>query len=139
MWQQPKMDWTSVDVYLAADLNRVEQNTQYIRDEIVASGYTIPELTYKTDWTQDDILFNDDFNRIEGNIKTIADVYFTGAEWEALKINWIPMDSVDYTFANRVEKDLKILYDILNTMRRQYIRFGVCRAGQVRLWQHRWR
>lgn len=139
MWQQPKTDWTSVDVYLAADLNRVENNTKYIRDEVVASGYAVPELTYKTDWTQEDILFNDDFNRIEGNIKTIADVYFTGLEWEALKNNWVPMDSVGYTFANRVEKNLKILYDILNTMRRQYIRFGVCNAGQARLWQNRWR
>ena len=139
MWQQPKTDWTSVDVYLAADLNRVELNTQHIRDSIVASGYTVPELTYKTDWTQEDILFNDDFNRIEGNIKAIADVYFTGSEWEALKTNWVPMNSVDYTFANRVERNLKILYDILTTMRRQYVILGVCRAGQARLWQNRWR
>lgn len=139
MWQQPKMDWTSVDVYLAADLNRVESNTQYIRDEVIASGYTVPELTYKTDWKQEDILFNDDFNRIEGNIKTIADVYFTGADWEEMKTDWVPMDSVGYAFANRVERNLKILYDILNAMRRQYVRLGVCRAGQTRLWQHRWR
>lgn len=139
MWQQPKTDWTSVDVYLATDLNRVEQNTQYMRDEIVASGYAVPELIYKTDWKQEDILFNDDFNRIEGNIKTIADVYFTGADWEEMKTDWVPMDSVGYAFANRVERNLKILYDILMSMRRQYVRLGVCRAGQARLWQHRWR
>jgi len=139
MWQQPKTDWTSVDVYLANDLNRVELNTQYVRDAIVAAKYIVPELTYKTNWAENDVLFLEDFNRIENNIKTIADVFFTGSEWETMKTNWVQMHSVDYTFANRVEKNLKILYEMITTMKRWHVRFGICTAGQVRLWQSRWR
>lgn len=138
-WQTPKTNWTSVDTYLANDLNRVESNTQYIATVLAMQGYTVPTLSYKLNWTQEDILVSDDFNRIESNIKSLADYYYTGSEWQELKTNWVALDSVDYTFANRIEKNLKILKDILDTMIRHYIRFGVGNLGQNRIYQQRWR
>ena len=139
MWQTPKLNWTSVDIYLASDLNRVESNTQHVASVLAAQGYTVPTLIHKTDWNKRDILLASDFNRIEENIKVLADSYFTNSEWQEMKINWIPMESVDYTFANRVEKNLKILHEILDTMQRQYIRSGVGYCGQDRIYLHRWR
>ena len=139
MWQAPKTNWTSVDVYLASDLNRVEGNTQHIASVLASQGYPVPTLAYKTDWNKNDILLASDFNRIEGNVETLGSIYFTNSEWETLKTNWIPMDSVDYTFANRVEKNLKILQAILATMQSQYIRAGVGTLGQNRIYLHRWR
>ena len=139
MWQTPKTDWMSVDVYLAEDLNRVEGNTKYLRNKLLRLGYFEPEITTKTNWTQEDVLFAEDFNRIENNIKKIADVYFTNSEFEALKTNWVPMDSVDYTFSNRVEKNLKILYEMIWGMKKRYVYCGVGRLGRVRTYQNGWR
>ena len=139
MWQTPKTNWTSVDVYLASDLNRVEGNTQYVAEVLASQGYPVPTLSYKLDWTKQDILLASDFNRIEGNVETLGSIYFTGSEWQELKTNWLPMDSVDYTFSNRVEKNLKILCEILVTMQSQYIRAGVGVLGQNRIYLHRWR
>ena len=139
MWQTPKTNWTSVDVYLASDLNRVEGNTQHISSVLASQGYPVPTLSYKLDWNKNDILLASDFNRIEGNVETLGSIYFTNSEWETLKTNWISMDSVDYTFANRVEKNLKILHEILTTMQSQYIRAGVGTLGQNRIYLHRWR
>lgn len=139
MWQTPKTNWTSVDVYLASDLNRVEGNTQYVAEVLASQGYPVPTMAYKTDWNKRDILLAPDFNRIEGNVQTLGSIYFKSGEWQALKTNWIQMDSVDYTFANRVEINLKILQEILETMQRQYIRAGVGALGQNRIYLHRWR
>ena len=139
MWQTPKTDWTSVDYYLAGDLNRVENNTIYIREKLLEEKYSVPEITTKTNWTQEDVLFAADFNRIENNIKQIADVYFTNSEFEALKTDWVPMDAIDYTFANRIENNLAILNMIVMTMKSQYIHTGVGICGQSRLYQQRWR
>lgn len=139
MWQTPKIDWTSVDVYLADDLNKVENNTNYIRNKLLGAGYFVPEIRTKTNWTQQDVLFAEDFNRIENNIKQIADVYFTNSEFEALKTDWVPMDSVDYTFSNRVERNLKILYEIILGMKKRYVYCGVGRLGSGRTYQNGWR
>ena len=139
MWQTPKTDWTSVDVYLAGDLNRVESNTMYIRDKLLQAGYFIPEMIIKTDWVQQDVLFAEDFNRIENNVKSIADVYYSNSEFESFKTDWVSMDSVDYTFANRVERNLKILYEMLLGMRSRYVYCGVGILGANRIYQNRWR
>jgi len=102
MWLDPIYDRTQLDVdtikldptnentkgaYNYTDLNRVENNCEYVMNLLNNSGlFYIPvTISVKTDWTVDDIPNIKDINRIRNNIITLKNGMNLGDEY---KENW---------------------------------------------------
>ena len=111
----PKLNWSASDFVNYDDLNRVENNTQYVADKLNEFGYYCPAITTKTNWAMSDIVYAEDLNRIESNIKTCQEAYYVTSEFEELKTDWATLDPVTFDFNNRIEKDLDIIVDDLKS------------------------
>ena len=138
-WINPKTNWSASDYINYSDLNRVENNTKYVHEQLNANGYYVEPITTKVNWSNSDIVFFDDMNRIEGNIEKLAQAYFTSEEFEELKTDWVTLDPVSFDFANRIEKDLEILNILIESMKKYFTFCGVSVCGQSKLWQQRFR
>ena len=141
IWQTPITNWDGLTVnrkyYNFGDLDRVEQNTEYLKDEFEALGYIPSTTTFTYPRTNATIEFKDGLNRIESNIKAIKDATFTPLMWETPKINWVNvLDAFGYTEANRLEKNCLGLYTMLNNIKDSYIPVGhpllICGKGNTR-------
>lgn len=135
----PKLNWSASDFVNYDDLNRVENNTQYVADKLNEFGYYCPAITTKTNWAMSDIVYAEDLNRIESNIKTCQEAYYVTSEFEELKTNWATLDPVTFDFNNRIEKDLDIINGLIESMRLYYVYSGVASCGESHLWQNRFR
>jgi len=131
-WDTPKTDWDKSDYYNHGDVNRVENNTNYLADYI-ATFAERPGITgVKIDWANNDIPFKDDLNKIEANIKALRDT-FTGDPlgWIELKTTWVSMDKFDYIDANRLETDLALLKQMAENVSAALLSCGnfICGEG----------
>lgn len=116
MWQTPKTDWTTFDYYNFSDLNRVENNSEYIATLIGTYG-TTPTLTgVKTDRDNTRIEFYDDLNRIEGNIQTLCNTAGTPLVWTTPKTTWVSLDSFNNVDAIRLENNLLQLKNMVENI-----------------------
>lgn len=137
-WQTPKTDWVITDIdYDHEDLNRVEDNTLYLKQLFKEIGYTAT-FTPGTVWSPNNcLIYAEDWERIEQNIKNIADASYTPSlNWETPKTNWTAiLDSFDYTSANRLEKNLETLYQQYQNILSAYIYCGdpltICGKGNT--------
>lgn len=116
MWQTPKTDWTRNDEYNAADLNRVEGNTKCLADLLATVGYPVALAPVKTDRDYKGFEFADSLSRIEANIHALTTGFFAPPGYIPPK-TWTALRPHDWRDANRVESNLKVLYDwIFRTM-----------------------
>lgn len=108
-----KIDWTDQDYYNFYDLNRVEANTQYIA--AILSDYVGRPVTVSviTDRDMMRIEFADSLNRVESNQQTLADNFYAPVGWEPPKTNWRSGQPFSYRDANRLERNLLLIYDLL--------------------------
>lgn len=123
---------TDKGYYNASDLNRVEEWCRYLADELNAVGYSIT-ITTKTNWTTTDLRDASNMQRIRDNIRKIMNGYHF-----ITKI-YASVDSWNYTKANRWEKILFEIYNLMWGMEDWYVYSGVSNSGQNRLWQNRFR
>jgi hypothetical protein len=72
LWQAPKTDFTDANTYNVLDLNRVEQNIEFLITVLNQYGYSIA-FTSKTNWAMTDFPTVSHINRIKQNILTIAE------------------------------------------------------------------
>lgn len=135
----PKLNWSANDFVNYDDLNRVENNTQWVADKLIEYSYYFPSITTKTNWTNQDIVYAEDLNRIEGNIQILQNAYYVNSEFEELKTDWQTLDPVYFDFNNRIEKDLDIINTLIDSMSKYFVKCGVARCGQSHLWQNRFR
>jgi len=114
-WITPKIDWDSTDRYNFADLNRVENNTEYVYDLLVLRGYISELLVFiKSGRSITYLEFYDSMNRIESNIEKLGDSFFLPDGWEPMNTNWVSGETpFDYQVANRLENNLYLLEDLL--------------------------
>lgn len=105
----PKTDWTRGDYYNAEDLNRVEVNTQFIARYLQEIQYSVPELVSVEDRTFESLDFISSINRIENNIETLRMSFLTPPGYQPRKI-WALGMGFDYRDANRLERNLELLY-----------------------------
>lgn len=113
LWIEPKTDWTSQDYYNFSDLNRVEIDTKYIA--AVLSDFRAVPINLDTVTNRDTKRFEyyDSMNRVEGNEQILADNFFQPVGWETPKTNWRSGGRFDYRDANRLEKNLLLLCDLV--------------------------
>lgn len=140
-WTTPITDWDGVSVnrtyYNFGDLDRVEENTEYLKDEFETIGYNSNTTTFTYPRTNASIDFKDSLNRIESNLKAIKDATYAPLLWETPKTDWVSvLDFFGYTEANRLEKNCLGLYTMLNNIIDSYMPTGhpsaVCGKGNVR-------
>ena len=124
---------TSKGYYNYTDLNRIEEWTQYLAGVLVTAGYSIPTMTFKTDWSKYDMPTEANMERIRTNIKTLRQNYYQGT---AIYSN---LKKMTYQKANNIEKILNELNNFYESMVNSYVRCGVARMGQSRVWQQRFR
>ena len=112
-WITPKLNWTDQDYYNFADLNRVENNTQVVAQELTAYSGNPVSVTVVTNRDMTRIEFYDSLNRIEGNIQTLADNFFEPNGWEPTKTDWQSGQPFDWRDARRLERNLYLIYDLI--------------------------
>lgn len=107
-WMPPKTDWNSEDYYNFEDLDRVENNTQVVA-ELIKLFDTIPDLEINTNRDIKSIEFAESLNRIENNIKILGERRILPG-WISPKIDWEYNQRFSYVDANRLERNLELLY-----------------------------
>lgn len=123
---------TSKGYYNASDLNRVESWCRYLADELNSVGYNI-NITTKTTWSSKDLRTASEMERIRQNIKKLMNGFHYISTIYANNNNW------NYLKANRWEKILYEIDNLMLGMEGWYVHCGVSRMGQSRLWQNRFR
>ena len=135
-WQTPITDWDGVTegrkYYNFGDLDRVEQNTEYLKDEFESIGYTADTTTFVYPRTRASFnQYDDDLNRIENNILAIKDASWLPLTWEPPFVSWASVQQgFGYDEANRLEKNLFYLKEMLDNVKESFIpcgdTFAVC-------------
>lgn len=127
-WINPKLDWKESDFYNAEDLNRVENNTYAIADELMRYMYNVPLESVIVDRTMDDIDFISSINRIERNINIIKAKFLTPTGWKDMKV-WAVGKGFTYHDAKRLEKNLDLLYSMLQLAKKNFKYSGTFTCG----------
>lgn len=130
-WTSPKTDWTEDDFYNFDDLDRVEEDAEFVRNLILMFD-AVPVFTIVKNRDITAIDFSDSFNRIESNIEMLGTRYKpTG--WVDPKTDWEAGASFDYTDSNRLEKNLSLLYNFYkgNSDKFQYCGYTICGEGGI--------
>lgn len=109
-----------------ADLNRVENNIQYVSDLLKGSGY-YNNVEVKTNWTMNDLPYLDDFNRIRNNINSLLDAFTKYSDAPVIRYG----DRFDYNDANTFEKLIDQTLILLNFMIEQLRPASTFYAGEV--------
>ncbi len=130
-WQTPVTSWVATNYYNFGDLDRVEQNTEYLRDEFLLLGYGAATTTFvyprtRTSFNQ----YKTDLNRIENNIKALADATWEPVGWTTPITDWASV-SQGFGFADaiRLEQNLLYLYNMLQNLEDAYLYCGDAQAS----------
>lgn len=127
-WITPKTNFTKDDYYNYSDFNRVENNTEELRNYLVSLGYRIPQLNIKKDRDNTHIDFLSSINRIENNIEIIKN-NFVKPPWY-LKKTWIFGAGFSFIDANRIERNLDQLMSYGEKLEKSFIYSGQINCGQ---------
>lgn len=127
-WMPPKIDWSKDDYYNFEDLNRVENNTEVV-EELVKLFETIPKLEIIKDRDILSIEFADSLNRIENNIDILGKRRELPG-WIPNKLDWEYNQKFSYVDANRLERNLKILYEYYKKNSSMFKYCGMSTCGE---------
>lgn len=134
----PPVEFNSDEYYNFSDLNRVDNNTQYIYDLLLSLGYKPSISGISTSRDNLSLTFYDDFNRIEGNIKSLADNSYVPLEWIEPVLTWVSVSSnFDFNDANRLESNLLALKTMIDNIVESLLFCGdaqtaICGKGNTR-------
>lgn len=106
------------------DLNRVEQDTEYLADVLNGYGYN-QSLMHKTDWLMSDFPYAVQMERIRSNVQTLIDVYHAQEiplPGTLQNLNWIKL--------NDLENNLKLMKEMIARMEQSFRYCGTFYSGQ---------
>lgn len=130
-WEFVPIEWTPEDFYNFADLDRVESNTQAIVYLLEEHLQIVVDLIIFTSRNVKRFEFYDSLNRIEGNILTLGDTLYKPDGWEQPKTNWRSGQPFDYRDANRLERNLYLLYVLILATIENLKYCGTFHCGEV--------
>jgi hypothetical protein len=127
-WIDPIYDRSLTDInsktpkgyYNADDLNRIEQDCEYLA---VILGVTISTLT----WSRTDFPMPGEFERILANLNALRDAFFTYQHTPSTPQNPV----TEYHKANDIEQILHDLYTLYEDNKRAVMYAGEPYAGQM--------
>ena len=97
----------SKGAYNYTDLNRVENNTRYVADDMYNRGITAEpiNLNSKYNWNEQEVPTKEDMNRIINNILLLQALSVEGLELQTIRAG----GQMTYQLANAIEKNLEIM------------------------------
>lgn len=122
-WIEPKLNWKETDYYNYWDLDRVENNTKVIADIL---GVQVNDIVTDRDFKS--IPYAEVLNKVESNIEKISYLPIEGLE--EMKTTWQYGESFDWKDAIRLEKNLKLIYDILLENKQNELMCGTFYCGE---------
>lgn len=107
---EPKT-FTSTSYYNFYDLNRVEINTLATKDlaEVLRGDINLEDIDF--DRNMKALPFTDTLNRVEGNINILGNKLYKPKGWITPKLEWAYNQPFSYEDANRLERNLLLLYN----------------------------
>jgi len=124
-------DWASTDAVSHSDFNRIETNTQTLRNMLTAMSYVIDTMTFTTGRTMSSIEFLSSITRIENNIETIRGAFLTPPDYEGAE-TWSVGKGFDYIDMNRLETNIRSLFNYAANVYDSFFRCGQINAGNAR-------
>jgi hypothetical protein len=128
-WMEPKTDWTPNDTYNADDLNRVENNTAEVAAFLESIQYKVPPLTVVTNRDNKSIDFISSINRVENNIEQLKDAFIAPPGYQGKK-TWTVKKGFSYKDANRLENNLKLIYEWAHLAKENFKYCGTFYCGE---------
>lgn len=101
--------WVSTDKINYGDFNRIEKNIKLTRDYLTGLTYAIPSITIVNTRDNTYIDYLSSINRLETNLETIRTNFVTPSGYPGTQV-WVVGDGFDYTDANRLEEDIRLLF-----------------------------
>lgn len=106
------------------DLNRIEQNTEYLADLLNGYGYN-QNITHKTDWLMGDFPYSAEMERVRTNVLELLEVYHEQD---------VPLPStlenLDWMKLNDLENNLKLMKEMIHRMEQSFRYCGTFSSGQ---------
>lgn len=127
-WLTPKTDWTDADRYNFEDINRVESNTEHIKNFLSAMYYAFPMMSFVTNRTQASFDYVSSINRLETNLQTIWQAFILSEEWTLFF--WTEDTPFDAETANRWEQELERMYQYAQSVFESIRYCGTFACGQ---------
>ena len=106
------------------DLNRIENNCDYIANQLNVYGHSIA-IAVKTDWTVRDFPYRSQIDRIRDNVDDMLDALHRLPDSPDIRY-W---DSLDWNDANSLEQNLCNLYGLLQRMADVFLICGNAHGG----------
>jgi hypothetical protein len=129
-WIAAKTDWDAADYFNYGDVNRVENNTDYIADYVETNLGNRPAIVgTKVDWANTDIVYAANMQRIESNVTLIKTRLGTPTGW-GTPVTWVTLLKFDYTDANRLETNLSLLKTMAENVNAALLYCGDVIAGE---------
>ena len=141
-WQEPVFDRTITDVEFAkqqlsiginnveykgcfntTDINRIEQNTQYLSD-LLNALYYFNDVTVES-WVEGDAPQESHVDRIITNIKILWEKYHKPATAVTL-----PTTLLDFEQVNAIEKNLHLIKEMVDDMTSSFRECGTFNCGE---------
>lgn len=112
------------------DLDRVENNAQFVYDLLISFGYVFDIEPVVTGRNKQVIVYFGDLNRVERTIKKLSDESYVPAGWIDPKTDWETLNIFSYIDANRLETNLYLLKTLLENIQLSFIHCGNITSGQ---------
>lgn len=110
----------------ASDLNRIENNCEYLSELLHSSGY-MSHVTVKTDWSMADFPTLAEFTRIRTNITELMRAYAQAEDMPDMRTD----SRTDYVEINNMEFDLYMINEMIANMKAIYIYSGELYGGEL--------
>ena len=132
MWITPIIDRTISDIQNmtqkghlnAEDLNRIEGNTQYLHEVLLAHGYSQSPIT-KTNWVMVDFPYILMMEKVRANVQKIVSGYYAQPTQIPLSIEILTWQKL-----NDIEKALLETKEMISKMEESYRYAGTFYVGQ---------
>lgn len=95
-----------------SQLNRVEQWTSYLAEQLRLYGYSVTIKSRGSEWSVKDKLTRSEADRIRQNIDLLQSSFVSLPDWRNIIYN----NTLNYEQANALEWDLQRIYDYLDAM-----------------------
>lgn len=110
-----------------SDLNRIENNTEWLKQQLLIHGYHTDEMNIKTNWLNTDFIYLDDIDRIRQNVIELVDAYYDLIASPTIMLGEEPLI---HTHINDVEKVIFDVNTILDRMISYFRISGTFVSGQ---------
>ena len=105
-----KTNWTGSDYLNYTDINNILEKMEYVNNQILEFK-DIKVLDDKTKISMKHFPFADFLNDIESDIEKLGENAYLSDNWIELKTDWKVNDPIDFSLMNRLENNLKYLYE----------------------------